>query len=112
ILCASLCVFILLPPTETCILSLRDALPIHPEQLTERAAGCLPDQPASHPRSRQEGGGHPQGRRCESGQVRRAPDSHRRPCGCPRSEEHTSELQTRFDLVCRHLLDKKNINKN
>src|SRR5699024_7264775 len=24
-----------------------------------------------------------------------------------RSEEHTSELQSRFDLVCRHLLEKK-----
>src|SRR5699024_11951761 len=24
----------------------------------------------------------------------------------PRSEEHTSELQSRFDLVCRHLLEK------
>src|SRR5207249_10120336 len=24
-----------------------------------------------------------------------------------RSEEHTSELQSRFDLVCRHLLGKK-----
>src|SRR6266704_2792155 len=39
-------------------------------------------------------------------------------CGCnhlcarlvelPRSEEHTSELQSRFDLVCRLLLEKKN----
>src|SRR6266704_2014524 len=27
----------------------------------------------------------------------------------PRSEEHTSELQSRFDLVCRLLLEKKNI---
>src|SRR5699024_12207885 len=30
--------------------------------------------------------------------------------GCPvttRSEEHTSELQSRFDLVCRLLLEKK-----
>src|SRR5699024_11510739 len=27
-----------------------------------------------------------------------------------RSEEHTSELQSRFDLVCRLLLEKKNIN--
>src|SRR5699024_12370178 len=27
-----------------------------------------------------------------------------------RSEEHTSELQSRFDLVCRLLLDKKNNN--
>src|SRR5699024_11495856 len=27
----------------------------------------------------------------------------------PRSEEHTSELQSRIDLVCRLLLEKKNI---
>src|SRR5205809_5374159 len=29
-----------------------------------------------------------------------------------RSEEHTSELQSRLHLVCRLLLEKKNINKN
>src|SRR3712207_8614764 len=28
-------------------------------------------------------------------------------CGCPRSEEHTSELQSRQYLVCRLLLEKK-----
>src|SRR5207249_10259732 len=28
-------------------------------------------------------------------------------CGAKRSEEHTSELQSRFDLVCRLLLEKK-----
>src|SRR5207249_6971041 len=28
-----------------------------------------------------------------------------------RSEEHTSELQSRFDLVCRLLLEKKNRNR-
>src|SRR5699024_12430509 len=28
-----------------------------------------------------------------------------------RSEEHTSELQSRFDLVCRLLLEKKKISK-
>src|SRR5207249_12144317 len=28
--------------------------------------------------------------------------------GAIRSEEHTSELQSRFDLVCRLLLEKKN----
>src|SRR5215207_11207302 len=27
--------------------------------------------------------------------------------GCDRSEEHTSELQSRVDLVCRLLLEKK-----
>src|SRR5436309_7660989 len=29
-------------------------------------------------------------------------------CGGPRSEEHTSELQSRENLVCRLLLEKKN----
>src|SRR5699024_12373399 len=29
-----------------------------------------------------------------------------------RSEEHTSELQSRFDLVCRLLLEKKNTSTN
>src|SRR5437868_7930131 len=29
-----------------------------------------------------------------------------------RSEEHTSELQSRFDLVCRLLLEKKNEEKH
>src|SRR5207249_11829406 len=29
----------------------------------------------------------------------------------PRSEEHTSELQSRFDLVCRLLLEKKKTQK-
>src|SRR2546428_1412832 len=31
----------------------------------------------------------------------------RRACREPRSEEHTSELQSRSDLVCRLLLEKK-----
>src|SRR5699024_11601516 len=31
------------------------------------------------------------------------------PSAVPRSEEHTSELQSRFDLVCRLLLEKKKI---
>src|SRR2546422_8138546 len=30
-----------------------------------------------------------------------------RPRGCKRSEEHTSELQSRLHLVCRLLLEKK-----
>src|SRR5207249_8458428 len=32
-------------------------------------------------------------------------------CALLRSEEHTSELQSRFDLVCRLLLEKKKNNK-
>src|SRR5207249_9622415 len=47
--------------------------------------------------------GLPRGRRC--GAVRRPG---RRTAPHLRSEEHTSELQSRFDLVCRLLLEKKN----
>src|SRR5689334_24445520 len=32
--------------------------------------------------------------------------------GAPRSEEHTSELQSQFHLVCRLLLEKKKKNKD
>src|SRR5207249_9184887 len=35
-------------------------------------------------------------------------ESHYRHILTERSEEHTSELQSRFDLVCRLLLEKKN----
>src|SRR5207249_11676539 len=36
------------------------------------------------------------------------PRRRRGPGRGPRSEEHTSELQSRFDLVCRLLLEQKN----
>src|SRR2546430_8936226 len=35
-----------------------------------------------------------------------------RKAGCPRSEEHTSELQSQSNLVCRLLLEKKKNNQN
>src|SRR5437868_12534563 len=38
--------------------------------------------------------------------------SYLRCMGAKRSEEHTSELQSRFDLVCRLLLEKKNTTYN
>src|SRR5215475_15892339 len=41
----------------------------------------------------------------------RAPERSQRPPGV-RSEEHTSELQSRENLVCRLLLEKKKKNKN
>src|SRR5699024_12860218 len=37
--------------------------------------------------------------------VKSGPDAPSK--SAPRSEEHTSELQSRFDLVCRLLLEKK-----
>src|SRR5256885_6583401 len=46
-------------------------------------------------------------RRREAGQVGQHLRSHR----LPRSEEHTSELQSPCNLVCRLLLEKKNNRK-
>src|SRR5699024_12869227 len=48
-------------------------------------------------------------------QKRQVVTRYDKPAGCwdvfkTRSEEHTSELQSRFDLVCRLLLEKKNTN--
>src|SRR5690349_22334459 len=54
------------------------------------------------------------GRR-RKGQPRRSrhPAMTREPCAwAQRSEEHTSELQSRRDLVCRLLLEKKKTNDN
>src|SRR5258708_11020960 len=49
------------------------------------------------------------GRFADQGQGRRgtAPQGRRRQGGGPRSEEHTSELQSPDHLVCRLLLEKK-----
>src|SRR5207249_7983339 len=72
-------------PTEIYTLSLHDALPI------SKRASVLPPirpfMPANEP---------PKSRARQSA-ARSA----------SRSEEHTSELQSRFDLVCRLLLEKK-----
>src|SRR2546422_6113293 len=49
-----------------------------------------------------------QGAFCPPGNLRSFRGQRARsPCGIPRSEEHTSELQSRLHLVCRLLLEKK-----
>src|SRR5437870_10295318 len=68
-------------PTEIYTLSLHDALPICRRRRRPRAGAGRAD----HPR-------------------RRRPRAAK---GRPRSEEHTSELQSRGHLVCRLLLEKK-----
>src|SRR5690242_20833370 len=50
-------------------------------------------------------------RRPPRGDVHRAAPARCRGSGRPRSEEHTSELQSHVNLVCRLLLEKKKINK-
>src|SRR3712207_7376076 len=47
------------------------------------------------------------GRRGRNSKVTRWPDARSTPASPPRSEEHTSELQSRQYLVCRLLLEKK-----
>src|SRR5438034_3350305 len=75
--------------TEIYTLSLHDALPICRQRRT--AARCCSARASGGP------AGH--------GAPRRARPASRS-CG-PRSEEHTSELQSHSDLVCRLLLEKK-----
>src|SRR2546421_4896714 len=78
--------------TEIYTLSLHDALPI--SALCSRAIG--PAEECGRRRDSDRGAQpleeHDRGRRGDAG----------------RSEEHTSELQSRSDLVCRLLLEKKN----
>src|SRR5690349_24122327 len=85
--------------TEIYTLSLHDALPILyvaiPESLPRVMWGVRPDA------TRARVGGRPVSGRAYS--SRRKPTLSR----TWRSEEHTSELQSRRDLVCRLLLEKK-----
>src|SRR5260370_6120574 len=47
---------------------------------------------------------------CARAQAMRQPN--KAECSAPRSEEHTSELQSHLNLVCRLLLEKKKRKKN
>src|SRR5690349_23127537 len=60
-------------------------------------------------RSRGTSGPRAPAARCRAASPRYDRPLRGRPGNCPyRSEEHTSELQSRRDLVCRLLLEKKN----
>src|SRR5690349_22471091 len=93
------------PPTEIYTLSLHDALPISGTSTTwpRRPWRCTGRHPASR-------AGSPS-RCCRSPCASPWPAvTWRLPSTCwpsTRSEEHTSELQSRRDLVCRLLLEKK-----
>src|SRR5699024_12720900 len=79
-------------PTNIYTLSLHDALPIYQERSRKVAARTE----EKHRRPQQQ-------RQDDRTLSRRRPQA-----DVPyRSEEHTSELQSRFDLVCRLLLEKK-----
>src|SRR2546428_4112935 len=76
--------------TEIYTLSLHDALPI----FGRRGGGVLLEHDARFHHSPWYGSGTPM-------------TATSRTAGSVRSEEHTSELQSRSDLVCRLLLEKK-----
>src|SRR3712207_7259624 len=84
--------------TEIYTLSLHDALPIW------RAQRASSDMPSSGPRPVPSGRPSAPDRRSTTGGAARATSS---APSAPRSEEHTSELQSRQYLVCRLLLEKK-----
>src|SRR5207248_7512726 len=95
------------PPAPS-TLSLHDALPIS-GRLSLGKRPCRDRAPANP-------GAHAQGKvdgataaatRCESVSVPAARDRGRSCAIYFRSEEHTSELQSPYDLVCRLLLEKK-----
>src|SRR3712207_8098927 len=79
--------------TEIYTLSLHDALPIWSRRRRGRSRAA---RPAGRP------GGRASPRAAASGARSPAPRA-------ARSEEHTSELQSRQYLVCRLLLEKKNL---
>src|SRR5215510_15667832 len=76
--------------TEIYTLSLHDALPI---------STSGPTKPSSHTRSSRISSPARASICCRTAAAW---------CSCSRSEEHTSELQSRGHLVCRLLLEKKN----
>src|SRR5690606_39541820 len=90
------------PPPATSPLSLHDALPI---------SRRTPPRPPAAPGSRHPPAPPPAPPRRWCRRSAAPPTAPRRtPCRNPRngrSEEHTSELQSRENLVCRLLLEKK-----
>src|SRR3989449_8332884 len=98
------------PPPEISPLPLHDALPI---STPRTAAGGLRWGPRAAPPAWPSGRGATRRAKPESarppGRAGNASSgaSATAPAACPRSEEHTSELQSRLHLVCRLLLEKK-----
>src|SRR5207249_9968672 len=99
------------PPPDLYTLSLHDALPIWRVGARSQLPGRQP-LPAQHAEADEPGELHD-----GDGWLRAVLDRGSTGRDDPahpvrRSEEHTSELQSRFDLVCRLLLEKKKKNQN
>src|SRR5690606_39725293 len=88
--------------TDIYALSLHDALPIYRLRSFHHGDDQLPDPGVHHLPA----GPHRQSADCEK-EGRRGAERSKRGRTPDRSEEHTSELQSRENLVCRLLLEKK-----
>src|SRR5699024_3514178 len=107
----------LIPPagvTHPVLLRLNDAAAEHARAPTMAAAPrWLPTSPAVPSQIRSEGAAAWRIGRCRAtrarlvGAIGPVALCSNHSDHVPRSEEHTSELQSRFDLVCRLLLEKK-----
>src|SRR5690606_41440754 len=99
----SLPILLMVTATSTIYsLSLHDALPIYQQRARAEAAQGLPDLVPVHVTYQIEQQYNDQGHQRQGEQPSEQPAPGRR------SEEHTSELQSRENLVCRLLLEKKN----
>src|SRR5207249_10590501 len=104
VLCSAVCFFFTHPSTtDISTLSLHDALPIWSCDI----AGALRRVERKH-RAPRRGDALAADRRADLALRPERPRAVGAARASPRrSEEHTSELQSRFDLVCRLLLEKK-----
>src|SRR5207249_8524095 len=98
--------------TDIYTLSLHDALPISSQLLPDTERHPRPGLQQAHRRSSQRRHDAKRDKRTHPGDGAEGYPQ-LGAAGAPalgaRSEEHTSELQSRFDLVCRLLLEKKKI---
>src|SRR5205085_11489505 len=95
--------------TQIYTLSLHDALPISPDadDQEHRDQTALEEQIEQHEVERREGADHERFQDQERHHVFAQAVGDRLPARHDRSEEHTSELQSQSNLVCRLLLEKK-----
>src|SRR5207248_10251624 len=90
-------------PTQTYTLSLHDALPISRSRTATTARSSAHSGGVLQRRYRHSSRGQKRGMSASPAPAEACPS-----CGVDlRSEEHTSELQSPYDLVCRLLLEKK-----
>src|SRR3712207_8262601 len=94
--------------TEIYTLSLHDALPISPSSSAPPAVPATTSPAMDHPTRPPSRPPTTPSPRAARSSCAKAPTSPPPPSRSPRSEEHTSELQSRQYLVCRLLLEKKN----